>query len=239
MQIARLGNTTAATQLANVAPRTAALAPRGVTCDEANAPDDPHLHARLAWLVAADAEAERRARLRRSPREEEEALMIRRPLTTEQAFARFGLLLGTLPPAAIFVRLISAFHFPELVSLIFVPMLLVCALLGRRMGAQAGRGFDAGARGSWARTIITALEDACVWAAATGAAGGAIFFGVGAIFGFLCAFAVALPAFALFAAFHRTLARGGMIDARRLAPLAWGINAAIAALILSPNVMPY
>jgi hypothetical protein len=30
-----------------------------------------------------------------------------------------------------------------------------------------------------------------------------------------------------------------MIDARHLYPLAWGINLAIAALILSPNVMPY
>jgi hypothetical protein len=203
---------------------------------DANTPD-PDLRARLTWLVAANAEADRRAR--RNPREEEEALMMRRPLTTERAFARFGLLLGTLPPAAIFVRLLLLFHFTGTVGLIFVPALLVCALLGWRMGAHAGRGFDESERGSWTRTIVVALEDAFVWAAATGAAGGAIFFGVGAIFGFVCALPVALFAFALFAPLHRLLARDGMIDARQLSPLAWGVNAAIAALILSPNVIPY
>jgi hypothetical protein len=46
-------------------------------------------------------------------------------------------------------------------------------------------------------------------------------------------------AFAAFAPLHRLLARGGMIDARHLAPLAWGINLAISALILSPRLLPY
>lgn len=164
---------------------------------------------------------------------------MRRPVSTERAFARFGLLLGLLPPAAIFIRLALLFHFAAAFCLIFIPTLLVCALLGRMTGANVGRTFDESERGSWIRTIIDALEDAFIWAVATGAAGGAIFFGVGAIFGLVCALPVAMLAFALFAPLHRLLARDGMIDARHLAPLAWGINLTISALILSPRILPY
>lgn len=164
---------------------------------------------------------------------------MRRPVSTERAFARFGLLLGLLPPAAIFLRLALLSRFAGALGLIFLPIMLVCALLGRTMGANAGRTFDESERGSWGRTIIDAVEDAFVWAAATGAAGGVIFLGVGAIFGFLCALPVAMLAFGLFAPLHRLLARDGMIDARHLAPLAWGINLTISALILSPRLLPY
>ncbi|MDT7543380.1 MAG: hypothetical protein QOE33_3284 [Acidobacteriota bacterium] len=164
---------------------------------------------------------------------------MRRPLTTEQAFARFGLLLGVLPPAAIFLRLINLWHVAQGFGLIFLPMLLTCAFLGRQMSARAGRKFDERERDSWCGMMIAALEEAFVWAAATGAAGGAIFFGIGAIFGFACALPIAFVAFALFVPLHRLLARGGMIDARHLQPLAWGINLTIAALILSPHVIPY
>ncbi|MFN2481064.1 MAG: hypothetical protein ABR554_06330, partial [Pyrinomonadaceae bacterium] len=132
------------------------------------------LDARLRWLAAANAEADRRERLRRRrPREEQEALLMRRPVPTERAFARFGLLLGLLPPAAIFLRLALFFNFAAAFRLIFLPMLLVCALMGRWMGTVAGKTFDESERDSWVRTIIDALEDAFVWAAATGAAGGA------------------------------------------------------------------
>jgi hypothetical protein len=203
------------------------------------ATSDSDLRARLTWLVAAEAEAERHAQLFRTPREEQEAQLMRRPLTTQQAFARFGLLLGTLPPAAIFIRLTALWHSGEIFPLIFIPMLLVCAFVGLWRGAHVGRTFDESERGSWWRTIFDALEDAFIWAAATGAMGGAIFFGIGAIFGFVCAIPIALVAFALFAPLHRLLARGGMIDARHLLPLAWGINLTIATLILSPHVIPY
>jgi hypothetical protein len=166
-------------------------------------------------------------------------MLMRRPVPTERAFARFGLLLGMLPPAAIFLRVALLFHFVAALYLIFLPMLLVCALLGRRMGANSGRTFDESERASWGRTMMDALEDAFIWAAATGGAGGAIFFGVGAVFGFVGALPVAMFAFALFAPLHRLLARDGMIDARHLAPLAWGINLTISALILSPRLLPY
>ena len=204
------------------------------------------VEARLSRLVALDAEAERRARLFRTPREEREMLMMTRPVSTENAYAFFGLLLGTLPPAAIFIRLFdygvgyegdwghAAF------TVLCLAMNGVCAFIGWKMGGVVGQSIITNAgRRSWRRTLLFTLVAAFVWATATGAAGGLLFFGIGAGFGAFFALAVALPAFAVFTTFHRLLARGGMIDARHLRPLAWAVAATAAALFLSPSLLPY
>lgn len=168
--------------------------------------------------------------------------LMRRPLTTEQAFARFGLLLGTLPPTAIFARFLIRAN-TEGDAIIFLafmlPMLALCSVFGRFMAKRLGRRFDEVEHGSWLKTMLTALGYAFIWAAATGTAGGLPVYLIGGVFGFVCALPVALTAFAVFVPLHRLLARGGMIDARQLQPLAWGINLTIAALILSPHVIPY
>jgi hypothetical protein len=199
-------------------------------------------HPRLSWLIAAVAEDARRARLFRSPREQREMLLMPQPVTTERAYARFGLLLGTLPPAAIFVRLVILFLRLDggwLLPLLFVPMLIICAFVGERLGGRIGRSTEEYGRGGWAWTISYASLAALGWAIVTGAAGGFLFFGIGAFFGIFCALACALPAFLVFAPLHRALARGGMIDERHLRPLVWGVPANIASLILSPYLLPY
>jgi hypothetical protein len=205
--------------------------------------DDPDaaLGARLNFYAAALAEAERRARIFRTPREEMEALLMRRPVTTEQAFARFGLLLGTLPPVAIFYRIFGGWIAQGALGMLVLVllMLFVCAFLGRFMAKRLGGEIVERERRSWPSMLLGVLGYAFVWAAVTGTAGGAIYFGIGCIFGFACALPCALVAFSVFVPLHRLLARGGMIDARQLNPLAWGINMAIATLILSPKVIPY
>ena len=67
----------------------------------------------------------------------------------------------------------------------------------------------------------------------TGAAGGALGFGIGAIFGIFCAIPVALTNFPVFAVLHRIQSHGGMIEERDLWPIAFGIPLATAALIMS------
>lgn len=166
-------------------------------------------------------------------------LSMRRPVSVEHAFALFGTLLGTLPPAAILIRVFGNWPSREPgwsglgVAAMCLAMNIVCAVVGHRMGRAIGHPMIAGAeRRSWTRTLLFTLLAAFVWGATTGAAGGAVFFGIGAIFGVVCALAVALPAFVVFTVFHRLLARGGMIDARHLRPLAWGTAATAAALVL-------
>jgi hypothetical protein len=197
----------------------------------------PRETARIRWYEAALAASDERARRFRSLREEEEMHMMRRPLTPEQVYARFGLLLGTLPPAAIFARTLYTIgrgldaDFFILCAFCLV-MNLLCMLVGRRMGQSLGRKTLADAHASWPMLCLKAVWAATLWGLATGAAGGAICFGFGAISGALCALAVALPAFLMFAPLHHTLTRGGMIDARHFWPVACGVSLTIATLIL-------
>jgi hypothetical protein len=185
--------------------------------------------ARLRWYEAAIAAHDERERSRR---EEEQMLMMRRPLTTEQAYGRFGLLLGTLPPAAIFGRVMFDVGVDSgliIIFLICLVMNVVCALVGWRMGLVAGRIINEVAHASRWRYSLSVLLAALCWSAGTG---GAVCFIIGAYYGAAVAIPVALIGFALFAPLHRLLARGGMIDAPRFWPVACGVTLSIAALIL-------
>ncbi|MGI9107691.1 MAG: hypothetical protein ACR2G4_15745 [Pyrinomonadaceae bacterium] len=197
--------------------------------------------ARLNWLARWNAEEQRRARIFRHPREEEQMLLLRSPIPTQEAYALFGMLLGTFPPAAIFYRLFaSGLNASEatLVLLPCLPMLIACVVVGKHMGAKVGKTIDEAERETWNVMLVQSLEAGFIWAAATGAAGGALCFLIGALFGLACALPVGLLAFALFTPLHRLTARGGMIDARHFWPLASGIVLAITALILSPYIYP-
>lgn len=190
--------------------------------------------ARLRWYEAAIVAYDERARSRR---EAEQLVMMRRPFTTEQAYARFGLLLGLLPPAAIFGRTLYTIGYQSDRNFYFLftfclVMNLICALVGRRMGQTLGRKIFSDARPSWPMLGLKSLWAALLWGLATGAAGGVVCFGFGAIFGVICALAVALPAFLMFVPLHRSLARGGMIDARHFWPVASGVILNIVVLIL-------
>jgi hypothetical protein len=206
----------------------------------------PDYAPRLRQLEAAIAAAEQRAQRFRDAREEAEMLMLRRPLTNERAYQLFGLLLGTLPPAAIVLRfaLLSVPREPNLglfsfVLLFGLPMTFICALMGRFMGRRLAPMMDRAEQRHWCVTICTAIAAGILWACATGAVGGAIVFIIGALFGLACALPFGLSGFLLFAICHRLLARGGMIDARHFWPVATGIALISAAALLSPGLFPY
>ena len=193
---------------------------------------------RLRQLEAAIAAADARARRFRTPREETEMLLMRRPLTTERAYEYFGLLLGALPPAAIFYRLSNYVTEAEPSAMmyfifLFSLMNVACCLAGWRMGVRAGRRMERVASASRIDRCCNLLAAAIIWGACTGSLGGLLFFGVGSFIGTLVALPVALVAFILFALLHRFLARGGMIDARHFWPVACGITLVISALILN------
>ncbi|HEX8181603.1 MAG TPA: hypothetical protein VF525_18830 [Pyrinomonadaceae bacterium] len=210
----------------------------------------PHDAAHLQRLEAAIAVANERARRFHSLHEEEQMLMMRRPLTTEQAFRYFGLLLGLLPPAAILLKtlVVEAGDGPlsdSRLQTLVVTLLLglainsACALVGRIRGGKVARRIERAEYASWPRTLVVAFGSGAEWGVLTGACGGALFFFIGALFGVACALPVALVGFPLFTVCHRLLARGGMIDARHFWPVACGVAALLAALILSPGLIPY
>src|SRR5947209_7194499 len=186
---------------------------------------DQSVNERLASLLAVNAQEAERLRLFRCAREEEEMLLMRRPIQTQKAFALFGLLLGTFVPVAIFFQIFGyglfSKHFASpLIFLICVAMNAVCGLYGYRIGMLFSNSVDEQERNSWTKMLLYSIFLGLCWGFTTGAIGGLAFFGIGAMFGAPIAAAVGLVAFPLFTSLHRLLARGGMIDARHFWPLA-------------------
>lgn len=209
------------------------------------APPDANLERRLSWLRAEIAREEVGARPAPRCDEGRSSLAARERLapapsdglSTEEAYAWFGTMLGLLPPLAIFSRWFASVPYRDFDAALFwvlvcVSMNAVCCLVGRKFAAYLGRKVDDPARWSWPVHVFCSLLLGAVWGLVTGGAGGAVAFGFGAIFGVICAIPVALAAFPVFAVLHRLQSRGGMIDPRRLWPLALGVPACAAALIL-------
>lgn len=191
-------------------------------------------NSRLNWLEAANAEIARRKQQFRLERHEYEAELMRSPVAVKDAYAYFGLLLGLLPPAAIFGKIFK-YGLAENALGVFALCLLmnlVCAFVGKFIAGAFAASFINFERKSRTKMLfLSALLGFC-WAIITGAAGGAIFFGFGAIFGAICAVPVGVAAFPVFASIHRTLERGGEIEWKHFLPIAFGISTAISAFIV-------
>lgn len=187
----------------------------------------------MSWLKA---ELDPDVRRRRLVWEKEEgrALVMRRPLTTEQAYRLFGTFLGLLPPFALFERFLASTRGDDAfwVVALCVGMNVVCCLVGRWFGGYLGRRAGNPRTRSRAGFALVVFLMAVAWSVVTGGLGGLLFFGIGAIFGVFFAAAAALPAFPVFAILHRLISRGGMIEARHTWPLAFGIPLTIAAMIM-------
>ena len=165
-------------------------------------------------------------------------LLMARPLSAQRAYELLGMLLGTLPPSIIFIRMFG-YGFQNwyggsnaLMFILCLAMNVVCCFVGRAVGSMLGRTMDDMERWSWSKMLLMLPFIGATWGGIAGAAGGAVFFGFGAIFGFAFAIPVGMIAFTLFAPLHRLLARGGMIDARHFWPLACGVTMMISAMIL-------
>jgi hypothetical protein len=187
-------------------------------------------------IVAAD-EAERR--LYRQPHHEYEASLMRRPLTPKDAYGQLGLLLGIIPPTAIFYQISSNLFLRSsdaagtvLIIALFVLMNVICASVGRAMGrGLAAAAFDI-ERFSWSAMLLTIPFVGLTWGLVTGFLGGLLFFGLGGVVGAFIAGIVGTIAFTVFAILHRLLERGSLIDRRIFLPLAYGISLTMAAFFL-------
>jgi hypothetical protein len=199
-------------------------------------PQGNDVYARLNWLLAVNTqEAHLRSRFRHAA-EEEQLLLMRRPLNRRRAFALFGLLLGLLPPAAIFMKMfgygLTGNNTSALLFFACLAMNFTCAGVGYAMGSALSHSVRTAERSRWDLMMILLPLIGAGWGAVTGFAGGLIFVGIGAIFGAVFAIPIGALAFTLFAPLHRVMARGGMIDARHFWPLATGVTALCAALVL-------
>jgi hypothetical protein len=197
-------------------------------------------NANLKWLLAANALQSENSAINRARFAKEQALMMKSPVNARSAFGFYGLFLGVFPPAAIFSRVLTPFgpypspftSSPNFFLIIAVAMIVVSAVVGRRMGSYVGSSIVDVESLSWWRAIPTALMIGILWGIATGGASGALFFGIGSVFGAVCAAMVGAVAFPVFIVLHKLLAQGGMIEKGVLLPVSIGVSAFIAALIL-------
>jgi len=165
-----------------------------------------------------------------------EAALLKNPVSLENTFAYFGLLLGVFPPAAMFTRfLIDARIFQSedfwILGVIFI-VNLISAVVGYFSGKLIGKIVGELEKISWHKMILALPFVGILWGIIAGGAGGIIIFIIGAFFGaFLGATvgSVALPAFAIL---HRLLKRGDEIDRKHFLPLAVGITFIISAFFL-------
>lgn len=191
---------------------------------------------RLDWLLAANAETLREKSSFSSEREKTEAEMLENPLSVKQTYAYFGLLLGTFPPAAMFIRFFSDtpnFRREDVWMLGVVAVInLIAAIVGYFSGRLAGRVVGELEKLSWTKMLLILPFVGASWGILAGGAGGVIVFIVGAIFGAFLGATVGAAALPAFTVFHRLLKKGDLIDRRQFFPLAFGITFIICAFVL-------
>lgn len=198
--------------------------------------DDQLAQKRLDWLLAANAETLREKSSFSSEREKIEAATMKNPLSVKQAYAYFGLLLGTFSPAAMFIRFFSDvpnFRREDVWMLGVVAVInLISAIVGYFSGRLAGRIVGELEKLSWTQMLLILPFVGILWGILAGGAGGVIVFIVGAIFGAFLGASVGVAALPAFTVFHRLLKKGDLIDRRQFFPLAFGITFIVCAFVL-------
>ncbi len=191
---------------------------------------------RINFLLAENAEYERRAALYRTAHEETESLSMYQPQTTEQAYRHLGFLLGAFPPAAYFTKAHIYSFEPGRgeIGLVLLTLIinLVCIAAGMGFGKVVGRQMEKHHRAPWTKMLVFSVLYALLWALVTGFAGGAVVFIIGGFVGPFLAAPVALAAFPAFAILLRLNERGLFIERKHLLPIAYGISLTISAFIL-------
>jgi len=191
---------------------------------------------RLDTLLAINAETAREKSLYASEREKTEAGLMKNPLTFEQTFAYFGLLLGIFPPAALFTRFMldtRSFRTEDawIIGIIAI-VNLISAVVGYFSGKLIGKIVRESEKSSWTKMIFFLPFVGFLWGIIAGGAGGLIIFIFGAIFGAIFGSAVGSFALPVFTIFHRLLKKGDQIERSHFLPLAFGITFIISAFIL-------
>ncbi len=219
-----------------------------VVCDAR--PDEQDTYIKIEWLKSQLACEDEPSRLKRAARIEAEKSLMLNPVSTPQAFAFFGTLLGLLPPAAIFYRLFGYGIFKGALGapttsegrwlmLLCLGMNIVCCLVGRMTGRKIGGAVEWSEKLSWGWMLVVPAMLGILWGIITGGLGGLLFFIIGAVGGVFFGASIGALAFALFTPFHRMFTWDGMIDSRHLGALLFGVIGAIVSLIVSPAFIPY
>lgn len=194
---------------------------------------------RLEILLAANAEIALAKKEHRIRAAQLEAAAMKHPLSRESVFACLGLLLGSLPPAALFIRVLSEGDGLPIeqwwLYLLVAVANLVTAAAGYFSGkivAKIVRSLDDVSIG---KTVLLLPLIGMTWGAVSGAVGGVFLFIFGALFGAAIGSVVGGLVLPLFVAVHKTLKRGDSIEFAHFLPVALGMTLTVCAFIFGYN----
>lgn len=203
---------------------------------ESRDPDPEMTRARLDALLQANAAVELAHTQRVSRQDQLLAETMTSPLPVQKTFAYFGLLLGTFPPATLFLRYAVDSQLFSSDELWLIPLLAIVnmtsAIVGYFTGKYVGTIVGKLENSTWPAMILLLPFVGLLWGIAAGGAGGFIIFIIGAVFGAAVGGAVGAAALPLFVVTHRLLKRDEMIEMKHFLPLAFGITLTICSFIL-------
>lgn len=190
---------------------------------------------RLDALLRLNAETANEKALYSTESERFESELIKNPLNSEKAFSYFGLLLGTFPPAAIFIKFFSengSFRSDEIwIFGVLAVVNLISAVVGFFSGKLVGKMIREVEKFSWLTMLLLLPFIGMLWGIMSGGAGGIIIFIIGAVFGAYLGAMVGSVALPIFTIFHRLLKKGDLIERNQFLPIAFGITFLICGFI--------
>ena len=161
---------------------------------------------------------------------------MKNPISIEQTYAYFGLLLGTFTPAAMFTRFFidaGMYRSEDFWILgVFLVVNAAAAIAGYFSGKTIGKFVRDLETMSWSKMILALPFVGFFWGIVTGGASGIIIFIIGAFFGAFLGAIVGSLALPVFTVFHRLLKRGDVIEGKHFFPLAMGVTLVISAFFL-------
>ena len=191
---------------------------------------------RLNTLLELNAKTARDKTLYKSEQEKLEAGLMRHPLDTGKTFSYFGLMLGTFPPAAIFIKFLTESPDFQMENLWVLGVIFIINIITATVGFFSGKLIGKMVRDvetySWWLMLLLLPLIGMFWGVLAGGAGGVIVFLFGALFGGMFGAMVGGAALPVFTVLHRLLKKDEAIEFKHFLPLAFGVTFAICAFIL-------
>jgi len=172
----------------------------------------------------------------RTDRERLEAVLMTAPIDSQKAFAYFGYVIGTMPPAALAMKVVSEGGSAGSSDALFLILLLTAAAVTGMAGYVTGSFIP----GLISRVIDFRLPNriamfsliGVAWGIVSGAAGGLFLFVVGAIFAGIAGGIIGAVTVPIFIVCHEALRRGDFIEIKHFLPIAFAITLSLCAFIL-------
>ncbi len=172
----------------------------------------------------------------RSERERLDAYLMTCPIDSRKAFAYFGLMIGSLPPFALVLRIIGETMPADRIPLMFLILLTAAGVVTGVAGYASARfipsALDRVSNFRLPNRIALVTLIGFAWGSVSGAVGGLFLFIVGALFAGIAGGGIGAMTLPILVLFHSALRRGDFIEIKHFLPIAFGITLTLCALIL-------